>query len=61
MIRQHQFDKVELVQIVHPEKSWEALEELTGQAEAILQMLELPYRKMALCSGDMGFSAAKRI
>ena len=59
LIRQHQFDKVELVQIVHPEKSWEALEELTGQAEAILQKLELPYRKMALCSGDMGFSAAK--
>lgn len=59
MIRQHQFDKVEIVQIVHPEKSWEALEELTGQAEAILQKLELPYRKMALCSGDMGFSAAK--
>jgi seryl-tRNA synthetase len=59
MIRQHQFDKVEIVQIVHPEKSWEALEELTGHAEAILQKLELPYRKMALCSGDMGFSAAK--
>ena len=59
LIRQHQFDKVELVQIVHPEKSWEALEELTGQAEAILQKLDLPYRKMALCSGDMGFSAAK--
>jgi seryl-tRNA synthetase len=59
MIRQHQFDKVELVQIVHPEKSWEALEALTGHAEAILQKLELPYRKMALCTGDMGFSAAK--
>ena len=59
MIRQHQFDKVELVQIVHPEKSWQALEELTGHAEAILQKLDLPYRKMALCSGDMGFSAAK--
>ncbi len=59
MIRQHQFDKVEIVQIVHPEKSWEALEELTGQAEAILQKLELPYRKMALCTGDMGFSSAK--
>jgi seryl-tRNA synthetase len=59
MIRQHQFDKVELVQIVSPEKSWEMLEELTGHAEAILQKLELPYRKMALCSGDMGFSAAK--
>jgi len=59
MIRQHQFDKVELVQIVHPEKSWEALEQLTGHAEAILQKLELPYRKVALCTGDMGFSAAK--
>jgi len=59
MIRQHQFDKVELVQIVHPGKSWEALEELAGHAEAILRKLELPYRKMALCSGDMGFAAAK--
>ena len=59
MIRQHQFDKVELVQIVHPEKSWDALEELTGHAETILKKLELPYRKMALCAGDMGFSAAK--
>lgn len=59
MIRQHQFDKVELVQIVHPEKSWDALEELTRHAETILQKLELPYRKMALCTGDMGFSAAK--
>jgi seryl-tRNA synthetase len=59
MIRQHQFDKVELVQIVHPENSWQALEELTGHAEAILQKLNLPYRKMVLCSGDMGFSAAK--
>ena len=59
MIRQHQFDKVELVQIVHPEHSWQALEELTRHAETILQKLELPYRKMALCSGDMGFSAAK--
>ncbi len=59
MIRQHQFDKVELVQIVHPDKSWEALEELTGHAETILKKLELPYRKMALCTGDMGFSAAK--
>jgi len=59
MIRQHQFDKVELVQMVHPSKSWEALEKLTGHAEAVLQKLELPYRKMALCSGDMGFSAAK--
>jgi seryl-tRNA synthetase len=59
MIRQHQFDKVELVQMVHPDHSWQALEELTGHAEAVLQALELPYRKMALCSGDMGFSAAK--
>jgi len=59
MIRQHQFDKVELVQIVHPEKSYEVLEELTGNAETILKKLELPYRVMALCSGDMGFSAAK--
>ncbi|MDD5241181.1 MAG: serine--tRNA ligase [Sulfuricella sp.] len=59
MIRQHQFDKVELVQIVHPEKSYEALEELTGQAETILKKLELPYRVMALCSGDIGFSSAK--
>jgi seryl-tRNA synthetase len=59
MIRQHQFDKVELVQIVHPETSWQALEELTGHAEAILRKLELPYRKVALCTGDMGFSAAK--
>jgi len=59
MIRQHQFDKVELVQIVKPEDSWQALEQLTGHAEAILQKLGLPYRKMALCTGDMGFSAAK--
>lgn len=59
MIRQHQFDKVELVQIVSPEASWDALEQLTGHAEAILQKLNLPYRKMALCAGDMGFSAAK--
>ena len=59
MIRQHQFDKIELVQIVPPEMSWGALEILTGHAEAILQKLELPYRKMALCAGDMGFSAAK--
>ena len=59
MIRQHQFDKVELVQIVRPDQSWQALEELTGHAETILQRLELPYRKMALCTGDMGFSAAK--
>lgn len=59
MIRQHQFDKVELVQIVHPEHSFAALEELTGHAEKILQALELPYRVMALCTGDMGFSASK--
>ena len=59
MIRQHQFDKVELVQIVHPDKSWAALEELTGHAEAVLQALDLPYRKVKLCTGDMGFGAAK--
>jgi seryl-tRNA synthetase len=59
MIRQHQFDKVELVRIEQPEKAWDALEELTGHAEAILRKLELPYRKIVLCSGDMGFSAAK--
>jgi seryl-tRNA synthetase len=59
LIRQHQFDKVEMVQIVHPEKSYEALEEMTGHAEAILQALELPYRVMLLCSGDMGFGATK--
>jgi seryl-tRNA synthetase len=59
MIRQHQFDKVELVQIVAPEQSYAALETLLGHAETILKKLELPYRVMALCSGDMGFSAAK--
>jgi seryl-tRNA synthetase len=59
MIRQHQFDKVELVQIVHPSTSYEALETLLGHAETILQKLELPYRVMNLCTGDMGFSAAK--
>jgi seryl-tRNA synthetase len=59
MIRQHQFDKVELVQITHPDSSYEALEELTGHAEAILQRLGLPYRVMALCAGDIGFAAAK--
>ncbi|MDD2914323.1 MAG: serine--tRNA ligase [Gallionella sp.] len=58
MIRQHQFDKVELVQIVHPEQSYAGLEELLGHAETILQQLGLPYRVMKLCSGDMGFSAA---
>ena len=59
MIRQHQFEKVEMVQIVHPEKSYEALEEMRGHAEKILQSLELPYRVVALCTGDMGFGAAK--
>jgi seryl-tRNA synthetase len=59
MIRQHQFDKVEMVQIVHPDKSYEALEEMTRHAEAILQKLGLPYRVMSLCTGDMGFGAAK--
>jgi seryl-tRNA synthetase len=59
MIRQHQFDKVELVQVVHPEKSYEALEELTGHAEVILQRLGLPYRVVALCTGDIGFASAK--
>ena len=59
MIRQHQFDKVEMVQIVHPEKSYQALEEMTGHAEAILQKLGLPYRVMSLCTGDMGFGATK--
>jgi seryl-tRNA synthetase len=59
MIRQHQFDKVEMVQIVHPDKSYEALEAMTGHAEAILQKLGLPYRVMLLCTGDMGFGATK--
>ncbi len=59
MIRQHQFDKVELVQIAHPSQSYDRLEELTGHAETILKRLELPYRVMALCTGDMGFSSAK--
>jgi len=59
MIRQHQFDKVEMVQIVHPDKSYEALEEMTGHAEAVLQALGLPYRVMLLCTGDMGFGASK--
>jgi seryl-tRNA synthetase len=59
MIRQHQFDKVELVQIVRPEHSYAALEELTGHAERILQKLALPYRVMALCTGDIGFASAK--
>jgi seryl-tRNA synthetase len=59
LIRQHQFDKVEMVQIVHPDKSYEALEEMTRHAEAILQKLGLPYRVMSLCTGDMGFGASK--
>ncbi|GAA5184934.1 serine--tRNA ligase [Niveibacterium umoris] len=59
MIRQHQFDKVEMVQIAHPDKSFEALEEMVGHAETILQSLGLPYRVITLCTGDMGFSAAK--
>ncbi|MFH7564187.1 MULTISPECIES: serine--tRNA ligase [Oceanimonas] len=59
LIRMHQFDKVEMVQLVHPDTSWDALEEMTGHAEKVLQRLELPYRVMALCTGDMGFGAAK--
>ncbi len=59
LIRQHQFEKVEMVQIVHPDTSYEVLEQLTAHAEAILQKLELPYRVMNLCTGDIGFSAAK--
>ncbi len=59
LIRQHQFDKVELVQIVHPDRSYEALEELTGHAERILQLLELPYRVITLCTGDMGAGSSK--
>jgi seryl-tRNA synthetase len=59
MIRQHQFDKVELVQIVHPSQSYDRLEELTAHAETILRRLELPYRVMTLCTGDIGFSSAK--
>jgi seryl-tRNA synthetase len=59
MIRQHQFDKVEMVQVTHPDKSYDALEQMTGHAEAILQKLGLPYRVMLLCTGDMGFGAAK--
>ncbi|MBU6504107.1 MAG: serine--tRNA ligase [Betaproteobacteria bacterium] len=59
LIRQHQFDKVELVQVVHPEHSYEALEELTGHAERILQLLELPYRVIVLCTGDMGAGSSK--
>jgi seryl-tRNA synthetase len=59
MIRQHQFEKVELVQVVHPQRSYQALEELTAHAETILKLLGLPYRVVTLCTGDMGFSAAK--
>ena len=59
LIRQHQFDKVEMVQIVHPDKSYEALQDMTRHAEAILQKLGLPYRVMSLCTGDMGFGASK--
>jgi len=59
MIRQHQFEKVEMVQVVRPEDSYQALEQLTGHAEVILQRLKLPYRVVTLCSGDLGFSAAK--
>jgi seryl-tRNA synthetase len=59
MIRQHQFDKVEMVQIVRPEDSDAALEQMVGHAEAILQKLELPYRVITLCTGDMGFGSAK--
>ena len=59
MIRQHQFDKVELVQVVRPEESYRAHEELTAHAETILKKLELPYRVVLLCTGDMGFAAAK--
>jgi seryl-tRNA synthetase len=59
MIRQHQFEKVELVQVVAAEHSYAALEELTGHAEKILQLLQLPYRVMALCAGDIGFGSAK--
>ncbi len=61
MIRQHQFEKVELVQFVRPQASWQAFEELTGHAEAILRKLELPYRTVALCGGELGFAAAKTI
>jgi seryl-tRNA synthetase len=59
MIRQHQFDKVEMVQIVHPDQSYAALDEMVGHAEAVLKKLELPYRVVSLCTGDMGFGATK--
>ena len=61
LIRQHQFDKVELVQVVEPTRSYEALDELTQHAQAVLRKLELPYRVMTLCAGDTGFSAAKTL
>ena len=61
IFRQHQFEKVELVQIVHPDTSWDALDELTAHAETILRRLELPYRAVVLCAGDLGFAAAKTI
>jgi seryl-tRNA synthetase len=61
MIRQHQFEKIELVQLVHPDSSWQAFEELTSHAETILQKLELPYRSVVLCGGDLGFSATKTV
>ncbi|MDC3417745.1 serine--tRNA ligase [Aquibacillus salsiterrae] len=60
LIRQHQFNKVELVQFVKPEESYQVLEELTGHAEKVLQLLELPYRVMSMCTGDLGFTAAKK-
>src|SRR5690606_17405510 len=59
MIRQHQFDKVEMVQVVHPERSYDALEEMVGHAEVVLQQLGVAYRVVLLCGGDMGFGAAK--
>ena len=61
MIRQHQFEKVEMVQVVHPSRSWDAFDMLTGHAEAILQNLGLPYRAVNLCGGDLGFSSAKTV
>ena len=61
IFRQHQFEKVELVQVVRPDDSWRALDELTGHAEAVLKALDLPYRAMVLCAGDLGFAAAKTI
>lgn len=61
LIRLHQFEKVELVQITHPNKSWQALDEIVANAETILQRLELPYRAVSLCGGDLGFAAAKTI